>query len=39
MQQVKDQESEEAIRQSWEPALTEFKKIRKKYLLYEDFDQ
>ena len=25
------------IRKSWEPALSDFKKIRKKYLLYEDF--
>lgn len=30
--------SEDAIRKSWEPALTEFKKIRKKYLLYDDFE-
>ena len=38
MQQIKDGKSEEEIRKSWEPALTEFKKIRKKYLLYDDFD-
>ena len=25
------------IRASWEPALSNFKKIRKKYLLYKDF--
>lgn len=37
-QQVKAQRSEADIRKSWEPALTEFKKIRKKYLLYEDFE-
>lgn len=37
-QQVKAQKSEAEIRQSWEPALAEFKKIRKKYLLYEDFE-
>ena len=36
-QQIKDGKSESAIRESWEPKLNEFKKIRKKYLLYEDF--
>ena len=36
-QQLKDGKSEEAIRKSWEPKLSEFKAIRKKYLLYEDF--
>ena len=29
--------SEAEIRQSWEPKLSEFKVIRKKYLLYRDF--
>jgi uncharacterized protein YbbC (DUF1343 family) len=38
MQQIKDGKSEKEIRQSWEPALNEFKKIRKKYLLYDDFE-
>ena len=38
MQQIKDGKSEEEIRKSWEPALSEFKKIRKKYLLYSDFE-
>lgn len=38
MQQIKEGMSEEAIRKSWEPKLSEFKTIRKKYLLYEDFD-
>lgn len=38
MQQIKDGKSEEEIRKSWEPALGEFKKIRKKYLLYPDFE-
>ena len=38
MQQVKDGKSEEDIRKSWEPALDEFKKMRKKYLLYPDFE-
>ena len=37
MQQIKDKVSETAIRKSWEPALANFKKIRKKYLLYTDF--
>ena len=38
MQQIKDGKSEEEIRKSWEPALSNFKKIRKKYLLYADFE-
>lgn len=38
MQQIKDGKTEEEIRKSWEPALNEFKKIRKKYLLYTDFE-
>ena len=37
MQQIKDGVSENDIRKSWEPALGNFKKIRKKYLLYKDF--
>ena len=37
MQQIKKGVSEKEIRKSWEPALTAFKAIRKKYLLYEDF--
>ena len=37
-QQIKDGKSESEIRKSWEPELSEFKKIRKKYLLYEDFE-
>ncbi|HUR65198.1 MAG TPA: DUF1343 domain-containing protein [Chitinophagaceae bacterium] len=37
-QQVKNGTSEEEIRKSWEPKLNEFKQIRKKYLLYDDFD-
>ncbi|MDQ6902970.1 MAG: DUF1343 domain-containing protein [Bacteroidota bacterium] len=37
MQQIKDGVSENDIRKSWEPALSQFKKIRKKYLLYKDF--
>lgn len=38
MQQMKEGKSEEEIRKSWEPKLNEFKKIRKKYLLYKDFE-
>jgi uncharacterized protein YbbC (DUF1343 family) len=37
MQQVKEGMTEDDIRKSWEPALDNFKKIRKKYLLYPDF--
>ena len=35
MLQIIAGESEENIRKSWEPELTEFKAIRKKYLLYK----
>ena len=35
MQQVKAGKTEAEIRDSWEPALSAFKKIREKYLLYE----
>ncbi len=38
IQQIKDGRSEEEIRKSWEPKLSEFKKTRKKYLLYPDFE-
>lgn len=38
MQQVKQGKSEAEIRKSWEPALSNYKKIRKKYLLYKDFE-
>ena len=38
MQQIKEGKSEEEIRKSWEPKLSEFKMVRKKYLLYEDFE-
>lgn len=37
MHQIMNFESEAAIRKSWEPALSDYKKIRKKYLLYKDF--
>lgn len=36
MQQMKEGKTEDEIRQSWQPALTKFKAIRKKYLLYPD---
>lgn len=38
MQQIKEGKSEEEIRKSWEPKLSQFKTIRKKYLLYPDFE-
>lgn len=38
MEQIKSGVSEEDIRKSWQPKLTEFKSIRKKYLLYPDFE-
>ncbi len=34
--QIKNQVSEEQIRASWEPQLSEFKEIRKKYLIYKE---
>jgi uncharacterized protein YbbC (DUF1343 family) len=37
-QQIVAGKTEEEIRKSWEPKLSEFKQIRKKYLLYEDFE-
>jgi uncharacterized protein YbbC (DUF1343 family) len=37
-QQIKTGLTEEQIRQSWQKDLVEFKKIRKKYLLYSDFE-
>ena len=36
--QIERGASEMEIRRSWEPALTEFKAIRKRYLLYRDFE-
>lgn len=38
MKQLKEGTSEAAIRKTWEPKLVAFKKIRKKYLLYKDFE-
>lgn len=38
MQQIKDGKTEKLIRKSWEVDLKKFKEIRKKYLLYKDFE-
>ena len=38
-QQIVAGKTEKEIRASWQPKLDQFKKIRKKYLLYKDFDQ
>lgn len=38
MEQIKKGLSEQEIRKSWEPGINEFKQIRKRYLLYEDFE-
>ncbi len=35
---VKMRWTEEQIRDSWKEELTEYKAMRKKYLLYEDFE-
>lgn len=37
--QIEDGTSEMDIRRSWEPELTSFLQIRKKYLLYDDFER
>ncbi len=36
--QIEAGETEEMIRQSWQNELNDFKKLRKKYLLYPDFE-
>ncbi len=38
MQQLQQGKTEQEIRDSWQPRLAAFKKIRKKYLLYPDFE-
>ncbi len=38
MEQIKAGKTEKEIRNSWQPKLDTFKKIRKKYLLYADFE-
>ena len=37
MRQLKENVPEHEIRKSWQPGLTAFKAVRKKYLLYDDF--
>ena len=37
-QQIKAQISEQDIRTTWQPDIDKFKLIRKKYLLYKDFE-
>ncbi|MFM8807139.1 MAG: exo-beta-N-acetylmuramidase NamZ domain-containing protein [Sphingomonadales bacterium] len=37
-QQIRQGLSEEEIKKSWQPALREYKAIRRKYLLYPDFE-
>lgn len=38
IQQIMAGKTETEIRASWQPKLNEYKKIRKKYLLYPDFE-
>ena len=38
LEQIKNGLSEKEIKESWEKELTEYKKMRKKYLLYDDFE-
>ncbi len=38
IRQIRNGLSEEEIRESWQPGLEKFKEIRKKYLLYKDFE-
>lgn len=38
MLQIRNGLTEEEIRESWQPGLEKFKEIRKKYLLYKDFE-
>ncbi len=38
IRQIKNGVKEEEIRKSWKPELDKFKKIRKKYLLYKDYE-
>lgn len=38
MEQIKAGKTENEIRDSWKPGIEAFKKIRKKYLLYADFE-
>jgi uncharacterized protein YbbC (DUF1343 family) len=38
IKQIRSGMSEKEIRKSWEPRLKSFKKVRKKYLMYPDFE-
>jgi uncharacterized protein YbbC (DUF1343 family) len=38
LMQIRQGKSEAEIEQSWQPALAKYKEIRKKYLLYPDFE-
>jgi len=38
MKQIREGKSEQEIRSGWQPKLTAFKQLRKKYLLYKDFE-
>jgi uncharacterized protein YbbC (DUF1343 family) len=38
MEQLKSGQSAATIRASWQPGLAAFKQMRKKYLLYTDFE-
>lgn len=38
IEQIKSGLTEEQIKESWKPELTAYKKMRKKYLLYTDFE-
>lgn len=38
MNQLQQGKTEQEIRQTWKPHIDAFKKIRKKYLLYQDFE-
>lgn len=38
IQQIREGKTEEEILKSWQPELNTFKKLRKKYLLYPDFE-
>jgi uncharacterized protein YbbC (DUF1343 family) len=38
MQQIIEGKTEQEIRASWQPKLSAFKKIRKRYLMYPDFE-
>ena len=39
MEQIISGKTEKEIRASWEPKLSKYKKLRKKYLLYSDFEE